>query len=235
MNGVPRYQGTLVAGTPPDPLAVLNDTFLGPGPVAAKWSLYKPASVTTLAQGGGYGSMLIAGGGPGANRSFWFDDNDGCQLYQLCTGNFIAEIFIEARNAANSGPPPLTNFNVAGLQARDPSGAPLPTGFNYVHIGPASNNTGAYQNECKSTVNSVSGFDYVPQATLGQWVQLTRIGQIWSCAYRLLLTDPWTPRTIYDRTANPLPSTIALGPMCYSSIAGSDLSCRFNNFTVRTP
>lgn len=232
MRGVARFS----SGAGGDPLSYMDDDFMGPS-LDPKWTIRKPTSMagmTFTAQGM---NVPIIGGGAGPDNSFWFDDNDGLLIYQPVSGDFVAECYVIARDAANFGPAPLTGFNVAGIAAHNPAEAPLPTGFNYVHVGPASNNTASLQNECKSTAASVSTFDYVVEGTGAQWVQITRIGQVFSCAYKLNAGDPWIPRTSYNRAvALPeLPNVLWLGPIVYSSEVGSDLSGTFRDFTVRTP
>ena len=225
-----------VPPTPIDPLSALDDDFQG-NSLNPKWLIYKPAALAAATVGGGYLLIEIVDGGPGPTGSFWFNDNDGVQIYQLVAGDFIAEIFLELRNAADSGPPPLADFNVGILQARDPSGAPLPVGFNYIHDGPAANATASYQNEDKSTAASVSTFDYVAEPVVAQWQQITRIGQTFSCAYKLNAGDPWIPRTVYDRSVMlpVMPNVLALGPGVYTNNVVGDVSVRCSFFTVRTP
>lgn len=232
MKGVARFGGTSSG----DPLAQLDDSFQGTS-LNPKWSIYKPAALASAIVGGGYLELQIVQGGAGATGSFWFNDNDGIQIYQLVAGDFIAEVFVELLDEAGGGPPPLGDFNVAGLQVRNPSGAPLPTGFNYIHIGPASNATAAYNSECKSTAASVSTFDYVVQPVTSQWVQISRVGQVFSTAYKMLAADPWIPRTSYNRAVSlpQLPNVLALGPMVYTNAAPSDVCGRFSFFSVRTP
>lgn len=232
MKGVARFG----SGAGGDPLSYLDDDFMGPS-LDPKWTIRKPASLTALAFSASGMNAQIVAGGAGPTSSFWFNDNDGLLIYQPVAGDFIAECFVAARNRLNSAPAPLAGFNVAGIAAHNPAEAPLPTGFNYVHVGPASNNTASLQNECKSTAASVSTFDYAVEGTGAQWVQLTRVGQTFSCAYKLAEGDPWIPRTVYNRAVSlpELPQVLWLGPIVYSSVVGCDLSGTFRNFTVRTP
>lgn len=232
MRGVARFG----SGPSGDPLSYLDDDFLGPA-LDPKWTIRKPASMGAMTFSGAGMNVQIVDGGAGPTNSFWFDDNDGLLIWQPITGDFVVECFVAARDRVNSAPAPLAGFNVAGIAAHNPAEAPLPTGFNYVHVGPASNNTASLQSECKSTAASVSTFDYTAESTGEQWVQLTRIGQVFSCAYRLSPTDPWIPRTIYNRAVSlpTLPDTLWVGPIVYSSVVGADLSGTFRAFTVRTP
>lgn len=232
MRGVARFAG----GTQGDPLSYLDDDFQGTS-LDPKWLVYKPAALASAVVGSGYLEMQIVRGGNFPDGSFWFNDFNGTQIYQLVAGNFVMEMRVQLLNAAGSGPPPLVDFNVAGLQARNPSGAPLPTGFDYIHIGPATNTTADFNSECKSTAASVSTFDYVVTPSTSQWVQVTRIGQVFSTAYKLNAGDPWIPRTTYNRAVSlpPLPNVLAIGPMLYSNASPSDICGRFSYFTVRTP
>lgn len=229
MRGIARFGGSLVAG---DPLSSLDDDFQGSS-LNSKWSFFKPAAIAGTVVGGGFLRFSINGGGAGANRSWWFDGNSGCQLYQWISGDFVAECYVEARNAADSGPVPTTNFEVAGIAAHDPASPP----FNYVHVGPASDTTATLTNESKSTENSVSNYNYVAEATGRQWVQLTRVGQLFTTAYRTNPALPWIVRDMFNRNVllPPMPNTLRLGPMVYSNVNASDVLGRFAYFTVRTP
>lgn len=228
MKGIARFSGN----RPVDPLSVYDDTFQGSS-LASKWLVYKPAALAAAVVGSGYLLLTINGGGAGATNSFWFDGNDGIQIYQTISGNWTVECYVVARNGANSGAAPVAGFNVACVAAHDPANPP----YNYVHNGPASNNTAGLQNEDKSTNNSLSTFDYVAEPTGGQWVQMTRLGQVFSTAYKVNASDPWIPRTTYNRNVllPPIPNTVRLGPVVYSSVGASNVSGQFSYFTVRTP
>lgn len=236
MRGVARFGA---AGAPyVDPLSALDDSFQG-NTLNPKWLLYKPDATPGITVGGGFCRAPIVEGGtppvPSTSDSFWFNANNGILLYQLCPGNFDARVYAEARDVGDSGPCTTSDFKIVGLAAHDPANPP----FNYVHVGLGSNNTAGLQAENKSTENSVSVFNYLPNASGTAWIRLLRIGQIFTTMFGPTVDGPWTVLAVVDRSvALPqLPATIRLGLMTYSNDTspGGGVLGRFNNFTVRTP
>lgn len=231
MRGVARFSSPAAYV---DPLSALDDTFLGAS-LDPKWSIYKPAATPGITVGGGFCRIPITQGGTGLTGSFWFDGDNGVQLYQDCTGNFDAVIYAEARDQTDAGACTTADFKIVGLAAHDPAGAP----YNYVHVGLGSNTTGSLQAEHKSTSNSVSTFVYVANASGAAWIRLLRVGQVFTTFFGPSATGPWTTIDTVDRSvALPqMPALVRLGPMTYSNnvVALGDVLGRFNNFTVTTP
>lgn len=216
-----------------DPLSALDDPFSG-DLLLPKWGIIKPAATPGITVGGGYARIPIVGGGSGIDRTFWFNGFDGLLLNQECSTSFDARVYAEARNAADTSAAPTEDFKIIGLSALDISGPP----YNYVHVGFGSNGTGSLQAEHKSTEDSVSHFDYIPNPSGAGWLRLLRIGQIFSTFFGPSQDGPWTLiNTVNRNVAAPaMPSTVALGLMTYSNVNGpSDILGRFRDFTVRTP
>lgn len=216
-----------------DPLAALNDTFSGSS-LDPKWSLYKPAA-TSGPVVSGLLSLPIVQGGAGATGSFWFDANDGILLYQLCSGNFDARALAAARNETDTGPCTTADFKIVGIAAHDPVNPP----FNYVHVGLGSNGTASLQAEHKSTANSVSTFNYLPNASGVAWIRLLRIDQVFTTFFGPSANGPWTTINTVDRSVSlpPMPNVVRLGLMTYSNnvaALGAVLG-QFSDFTVITP
>lgn len=221
-----------------DPLAALNDAFSGSS-LDPKWSIYKPAATPGITVSGGFCRTPIVEGGtppaPTATDSFWFNANNGILLYQLCSGNFDARVYAEARDVGDSGPCTTSDFKIVGLAAHDPVNPP----FNYVHVGLGSNDTASLQAENKSTENSVSVFNYLPNASGAAWIRLLRIGQVFTTMFGPTSSGPWTTLAVVNRSVAlpPLPTTVRLGLMTYSNDTspGGGVLGRFSNFTVLTP
>lgn len=215
-------------------LAGLDDNFQE-NFVSPRWTMRKPAATQGATVWGGFLRLPILGGGTGANRSFWFDNDDGILLYQSVTGDFDAQAYCEARNAADTAAAPVTNFQIVGLACHDPAEAPGT--YNYVHVGLGSNGTASLQVEFKTTNNSVSTFTYTPLVSGSAWIRLVRIGQVFTTYWRTSTSNPWTLRDSVDRSAigPAMPNTLQLGLMTYANVAVSDILGRFANFTVIRP
>lgn len=231
MKGVARFLGPASGEVlPPFPI---DDDFQGTE-LNSFWQLYKPASIAGITVGGGFMRFPIVGGGPGPTGSFWFDEDDGGQVWQLCQGDVDLRCFVQARDAQDDGPTPTEDFKITGIAVHDPSGAP----FNYVHVGLGSNTTGALQAEHKSTQNGESFFNYVEVASGSAWLRLVRIGQLFSTFHGPAEDGPWTPVGETDRAIElPLmPDILRVGPVNYSNVPGpTDILGRFSYFTARRP
>jgi len=65
----------------------------------------------------------------------WFAANDAPLVYRLVSGNFAVEAAVTATSATDPTLPPQSEFNSAGLMARNPAGATGPENYVMVNIG----------------------------------------------------------------------------------------------------
>lgn len=200
------------------------------GSLDPTWGIYKPAAIANATIANNVLGLRPVQGGAGATGSLWFDDNDGILIYKLVTGNFTAILDCRSRNAAGTGAPPIAagQWRLTGLAAHDPSEAPLPTGFNYVHVAYGSVNEDLTQLVCewKNCVNSVSPYGNIAWPSGAGQLRISRTAQVFDLYTRLTPQDGWTLVNSLDRAANPLPATLRVGMMAYASVAGSDISAQ---------
>lgn len=215
-----------------DPDTLLSERFSQPGSLNTAWGIYKPAALAdaSIASLNGFLNVRPVQGGAGATGSLWFDDNDGILIYKLVTGNFTAILDCRSRNAAGTAAPPINagQWRLTGLAAHDPAEAPLPVGFNYVHVAYGSVNEDLTQLVCewKDCRASVSPYGNIAWPSGAGQLRITRTGQAFDLYTRLTPQDGWTLVRAIDRAAAPLPTTLRVGMMAYASVAGSDISAQ---------
>lgn len=210
--------------------SLLSERFSQPGAVSSRFGIYKPAALAdaSVAALNGFLNVRPVQGGAGVTGSLWFDDNDGILIYKLVTGNFTAILDCIARDAAGTSAPPIVagQWRLTGLAAHDPAEAPLPTGFNYVHVAYGSVNEDLTQLVCewKNCVNSVSPYGNIPWPTGRGQLRIDRTAQLFDLYTRSSPSAPWVTVNSINRAANPLPATLRVGMMAYSSAVASDIS-----------
>lgn len=220
-----------VSVRPRDPLLGLCDDFLGAALNSSRWSLYEGDGTASEAVSASELNLTCNAGG--AADSFWFDSEQGILRYVSVTGDFDAIATVRVRNSANSGLPTVGdgNFRIAGLAAHDPNRASL----NYVHVGLGCTASAAVTCEWKTTVNSVSTYGAVAAPSGAGQIRLVRIGNVYTAYYRAATTDAWTTVQAMDRSAAALPSTLQLGFMAYSNVAGHDIRLFVDSFGITRP
>ncbi|MFK7893995.1 MAG: hypothetical protein AB8B63_24485 [Granulosicoccus sp.] len=158
----------------------------------------------------------------------WFADGDAPLLYKLVTGNFSVETFVSAQSTRNPGAIPASNFNSAGLMARNPAGATQSENYIMVNVGQQNGVAGS---ETKTTRNSSSVLDIIPGSIAGRLI-LCRIGSTFHTYRWLDNEDRWTPIGSFARAD--LPSTLQVG-MVANAFTGPDLRAEFDYIRLRTP
>lgn len=231
----------------PDPLSAFDDDFSeGPAdPLARGWSLYDPYGVAVSAVNAPYLNFRPTVGSTGG--SLWFDSYVGILLYKQITGPFQAYSRIEVLNAAGTGPPSYVDFSIGAIAAHD--GARPPN--NYVHKGCGAGNLGTPQAEPKTTDDGVSTYSYDPLSSLFIDVSIRRYAtdlQLFDLRHREvsasipLLSDVGFTTDVVSRldrnvppraSAIPLPLTLDVGYVCYSSVVACDISVRSSAWHVR--
>lgn len=228
----PTHAAPRAAGDGPALFRALFDGTSTPGGL----TLYNGDGTGTVALSGGELGLTINAGGSG--DSLWFDGDEGVLLYTLVTGDFDAISSVRVRNTANDGLPTVNdgNYRVAGLAAHDPNRAGGV--LNYVHIGLGCIATADIEVEYKTTVDSISDYNAVAAtgaSTGAGQLRILRVGQVFSLFYRASTAAAWTLAQAYDRTDNPLPDTLQLGFICYSSQAVHDIRLFVGDFTITRP
>lgn len=219
-----------VASPGADDEAPLVDLSFDGDSVPAALTLYQgDGTVTTSVSGGLMNTTVNAGG---TDDAFWFNAEQGCLYSVAVTGDFDAVLTGYVRNLADDGLPTVGdgNFRIAGLAAHDPDRA---TDLNYVHIGWGCTASAAITCETKNTVDSVSDYDEAPAATGAGQLRIRRDGQVFRLYSRASPGAAWTLQNTYDRTADPMPDTLDVGPMPpYASVADHDMRLLVSHFRV---
>lgn len=227
-------QGRSAAGSPAqsrdplDDLGDLSDGFVGSA-LGPRWSLYEGDGTIVTAVANSEWNLTCNAGG--AADSFWFDAEQGILPNVSVRGNFSCVATVRVRNSADSGLPTVGdgNFRIAGMAAHDPNRASL----NYVHVGLGCTASAAITCEWKTTVNSVSTYNAIPAPSGSGQLRMDRIGQLFNLYYRAAVTDAWSLAQAVDRSANPMPTTVQLGFMVYSNVAGHDERLFIDRFELR--
>lgn len=213
---------------PADPLAALSDSFSG-GSLDPKWTLYEGSGNATLTVAGGVLRFEIDSGS--ASGSFWYNEFQGDLVHQTVTGNFDVVATLTVRDAAGTALPPTDNFRLAGIAAHDPDRA---SNLNYVHVALGATSAADLRCEWKTTVANVSTYDSVSWPSGTGQIRLVREDQLFSAYVRATSSDAWTLVQAMDRTANPLPATLQVGPMVYSNLALHDILGDYDAITFAT-
>ena len=154
----------------------------------------------------------------------WFDDGDAPLVFKLLTGNFAVHTRVLADSVSSPGQAPGSNFNSAGLIARNPAGASGPENYIMLNVGRQNNLIGA-GSETKTTVNSDSELLLDSASNEGDLV-LCRVGNTFY-SYRFLSVDSsWLQLQSYDRPD--LPATLQVGMVVNAFISPADLRAEFD-------
>lgn len=114
------------------------------------------------------------------HASTWYQDYRGELAYKNVSGDFAITTRVHATNRAGTGAP-NAQFSLAGIMVRTPRNITPMTwvegGENYVFLSlGAANNSGTYQFEVKTTVNSVSNLLTAPAGVNEADIQVARLG-----------------------------------------------------------
>jgi beta-lactam-binding protein with PASTA domain len=154
----------------------------------------------------------------------WFAGGDAPLIFKTLSGNFAVHTRVLADSVSSPGQAPGSNFNSAGLMARNASGASGPENYIMLNIGRQNNATGA-GSETKTTVNSNSTLFLDSGSNEGQLV-LCRVGDTFY-SYRFLSVDlSWI---LLDSFSRPdLPSSLQVGMVVNAFNAPADIRAEFD-------
>lgn len=226
----------------PDPLAALNDDFAD-GVIDPSWTV--SADTATILENAN-GLVFFTPDNTGTGRS-WGGDERGPIVYKPVSGDFRATAEVVITNDAGDALPPLQGirFHMAGIMALDPRVDQV----DAVDLGIGSWN-GVYSFQTKSTVadattlyaaNALSGngttgidtpaYEFAPlgsPATYSALVRLAREGQVFTVDVSYDGGSSIAHSRVWDRSANPMPAELHVGPMAYSAFAApADFQARF--------
>jgi beta-lactam-binding protein with PASTA domain len=161
----------------------------------------------------------------------WFANGDGPLIFKLLTGNFSVQTRVTADSVTSPGQAPGSNFNSAGLMARNPDGASGPENYIMLNIGRQDSSiAGSVGSETKTTVNSSSTLFLQPGSNTGDLI-LCRVGNDF-VSFRFLAGDSgWTQTTSFTR--NDLPATLQVGMVVNAFNAPADLRASFDYIRLR--
>lgn len=161
----------------------------------------------------------------------WFADGDGPLIFKLVEGDFSVHTRVEAESVSNPGQPPSSNFNSAGLMARDPAGGSGPENYVMLNVGTQDGRIpGGVGSEGKTTVDSSSELFLDAGSGSGELI-LCRIGDEF-ILFRFLASDGgWTRGYTFQRPD--LPSTLQVGMIANAFEAPPDLRATFDFIRLR--
>lgn len=156
----------------------------------------------------------------------WFGDADAPLVFKTLSGNFSVHTHVIADSVSSPGQPPTSNFNSAGLMARNPTGASSPENYIMLNIGRQDGRipTGV-GSETKTTENSSSQLFIDQGSHIGELV-LCRIGTQF-ISYRRLTSDAdWIQTTTFVRPD--MPGSLQVGLIVNAFSAPADLRAEFD-------
>ncbi|MEL7297359.1 MAG: PASTA domain-containing protein, partial [Pseudomonadota bacterium] len=156
----------------------------------------------------------------------WFADGDAPLVFKTLNGDFAVHVRVLADSVTNPGQAPASDFNSAGLMARDPAGATNPENHVMVNTGRQDDRiAGGVGSETKDTVDATSTL-IIDAGSNGGDLVLCRIGdQFYS--YRLLDGDPdWIETANFARAD--LPLQLQVGLVANAFAAPADLRATFD-------
>jgi hypothetical protein len=112
--------------------------------------------------------------------STWYNDYRGELTFKTVTGDFVVTTDVEVTSRTGSGAP-HSQYSLAGIMIRAPRNITAqtwqPGGENYVFLSlGAASNPGTFQNEVKTTVNSLSTLPITSAPSGHMQIQVARIG-----------------------------------------------------------
>lgn len=158
----------------------------------------------------------------------WFDSDDGPLVFKNIDGNFSVHTRLVADSLSSPGNPPGSNFNSAGLMARNPAGASGPENYIMLNIGRQRVDSGipsGVGSETKTTVNSNSTLFLDDGASSGDLV-LCRIGNDFHSFRMLAGESGWTLTDSFNRPD--LPSSLQVGMVVNAFNSPADLRAEFD-------
>lgn len=155
----------------------------------------------------------------------WFAAGDGPLIFKNLTGDFAVHTRVLADSVSAPGQAPASDFNSAGLMARNASGASGPENYVMLNAGRQDNRVaGGVGSETKTTVDSSSTLFIDAGSNAGDLV-LCRIGDQFH-SFRWLTSDgSWTATTTASRPD--LPATLQVGMVVNAFVAPADIRASF--------
>ena len=160
----------------------------------------------------------------------WFDAADGPLVFKELAGDFAVHTRVTADSVSTPGQAPASDFNSAGLMARNASGASGPENYIMLNVGSQDASiTGGVGSETKNTVDSVSTLFLDAGSNEGSLI-LCRVGNVIH-SFRWLTTDSdWV--LLRSETRADLPSTLQVGMVANAFAAPADLRAEFEFIRV---
>ena len=155
----------------------------------------------------------------------WFNAGDGPLVFKELAGNFAVHTRVTADSVTAPGQAPTSDFNSAGLMARNASGASGPENYVMLNVGRQDASiAGGVGSETKNTVDSVSALFLDTGSNEGSLI-LCRVGNVIH-SFRWLTTDSdWV--LLRSETRADLPSTLQVGMVANAFAAPADLRAEF--------
>ncbi len=156
----------------------------------------------------------------------WFRDGDGPLIFKLLNGDFAVHTAVRAESRINPGEAPSSNFNSAGLMARDPAGGDGPENYIMLNVGTQNDRiAGGVGSETKTTDDSNSELFLDAGSNRGELI-LCRVGDDF-ISFRFLEGDTgWTETNRFARSD--LPQSLQVGLVVSAFAAPADLQATFD-------
>jgi hypothetical protein len=184
-----------------DPLLALSDDFNGTS-LDPSWTQLTGSTYTTsVAQGALHVTPTVG---------TWYNASIGPLIYKRVTGDFKVSLTASARSVTNPSVPPSTDYQLAGVMARDP--ASDTSGLqNYVHTA-VGYGGGTLCVETKSTTDNVSNFVCPAWGSGDAELRICRSGTTFNLYKRTVGSTTWQLSNGYTRTMGP---TLEVGIIAY--------------------
>ncbi len=153
--------------------------------------------------------------------ALWFDSQESVLVYRLLEGDFSFQAQVRARRTSAPGSPPGSLIHLAGLMARDPSGAR--ENHVFVVVGFDVNDLSV---ETKTTRDGESVFEGPSWSSGDAELRLCRTGSVFELYKREIGSPTWLLAQTYNRPD--LPPRLQVGANAYAQ-SGPDLRAEFSS------
>ena len=162
----------------------------------------------------------------------WYADGDAPLIFKMVQGNFSVETYVSTQSVTDPTQPPGSNFNSAGLMARDPAGSSAPESHLMVNVG-RQNNTVAQGigSEFKTTRNGLSRLELQDGGRQGRLI-LCRVANTFYAFRKLEQDDDWVQ--IGNQARPDMPDSLQVG-MVANGYTGPDLQATFDYIRLTVP
>lgn len=161
----------------------------------------------------------------------WYQDYAGPFLHKPVTGNFLAVTQVSAHHSNDANLPPTSQYNSAGILARDPASVDGNENWLVYNLGFQENSVAT---EGKTTDNSVSVLTLLPTGgVFRSELAMCRFGANFRLFRRLETETGWRLEHTYSRPD--LPATLDLGLMANAWQSPATIRAEYDYIRLTVP